>query len=164
MALRGKIQPSAKIDTMTTLAKWNPFRELDTLQNRLTTLFGRPMWRTNGDEDVSVNEWTPLVDVSEDDKEYVIKAELPDIKKEDVKVTVENGALHITGERKFEKEEKTKKYHRIERSYGAFERSFQLPEGAKGDQVTADFKDGLLNVHLPKGEAAKPKAVEVKVA
>ncbi len=149
---------------MTTLAKWNPFRELETFQNRLTPFFSRPLWRTNGDATFDTTEWTPLVDVTEDDKEYLIKAELPEVKKEDVKVTVENGTLHITGERKFEKEEKTKKYHRIERAYGTFERSFVLPEGAKGDAVTADYKDGLLKVHLPKGEEAKPKTLEVKVA
>ena len=148
---------------MTTLTKWNPFRELDTLQNRLTTLFGRPLWRTTGDETFGTNEWTPLVDVTEDEKEFLIKAELPEMKKEDVKVTVENGTLHITGERKFEKEEKTKKYHRIERAYGTFERTFVLPEGTKGEAVTADYKDGMLKVHLPKKEEAKPKPLEVKV-
>lgn len=137
---------------------------MDTFQNRLNTLLGRPLWRTNGDETINTNEWTPLVDVTEDDKEFTIKAELPDMKKEDVKVTVENGTLHIAGERKFEKEEKTKKYHRIERAYGTFERSVVLPEGAKADAMTADYKDGVLKVHLPKGEQAKPKTLEIKVA
>jgi HSP20 family protein len=85
------------------------------------------------------------------------------VKKEDVKVTVENGVLTITGERKFEKEE-DKKYHRIERSYGNFLRSFTLPDAADSSKVTAEFKDGVLKVHLPKSEKAKPKAVEVKVA
>jgi hypothetical protein len=99
-----------------------------------------------------------LVDITEDDKEYLIKAELPEVKKEDVKVTVENGTLTITGERKFEKEEKGKKYHRMERAYGSFMRSFTLPEGAAGDKVSADFKDGVLKVHLPKSAEAKPKS------
>jgi HSP20 family protein len=164
MTLGGRNQPPEKETAMTTLAKWNPFRELETFQNRLTTLFGRPGWPANGEQTIGTTEWTPLVDVTEDDKEYLIKAELPEVKKEDVKVTVENGTLHITGERKFEKEEKTKKYHRIERAYGTFERTFVLPEGAKGDAVTADYKDGLLTVHLPKGEQVKPKALEIKVA
>jgi HSP20 family protein len=149
---------------MNTLAKWNPFQELDAFRNQMTTFFGRPLWRTNGGgETIDTTEWTPLVDVTEDDKEYIIKAELPEVKKEDVKVTVENGALYITGERKAEKEEKTKKYHRIERAYGTFERSFLLPEGAKGDAVTAAYKDGVLTVHLPKGAETKPKALQVKV-
>ena len=108
-------------------------------------------------------EWAPLVDITEDDKEYVIKTELPEIKKEDVKVAVENGLLTIVGERKFEKEE-NKKYHRVERAYGRFVRSFVLPDGADAEKVNAEFKDGVLKVHLPKSEKTKPKQIEVKVA
>ena len=102
--------------------------------------------------------------MTEDEKEFLIKAELPEVKKEDVKVTVENGTLRITGERKLEKEEEGKRYHRIERAYGSFERSFVFPENAKPEQLTAEYKDGVLKVHLPKSEAAKPKPVEVKVS
>ena len=104
------------------------------------------------------------MDITEDDKEYLVKADLPEVKKEDVKVTVEDGVLTITGERKIEKEEKDKKYHRIERSYGNFLRSFTLPDAADGAKVRAEFKDGVLKVRLPKTEKAKAKAVEVKVA
>ena len=103
------------------------------------------------------------MDITEDDAEFVIKAELPEVKREDVKVTVENGVLTITGERKLEKEEKGRKYHRIERAYGSFARTFALPDDANGAKVSALFKDGILRVHLPKSEHAKPKAVEVKV-
>ena len=110
-----------------------------------------------------MTEWTPLVDVTEDEKEYVIKTELPEVKKEDVKVTVEDGTLRITGERKLEKEEEGKRYHRIERAYGSFERSFMLPEGTQPDKLTADYKDGVLKVHLPKSVEVKPKPLEVKV-
>jgi HSP20 family protein len=148
---------------MNALAKWNPFRELEEIQNRLGSLFPRTAVRGLGQEAMTVSEWTPLVDITEDDKEYLIKAELPEVKKEDVKVTVENGTLTMTGERKFEKEEKDKKYHRIERAYGSFMRSFTLPEGAAGDKVSADFKDGVLKVHLPKSAEAKPKSIDVKV-
>lgn len=148
---------------MTTLARWSPFRELETLQSRLNTLFGHGLRRTNGDATFGTTEWAPLVDVSEDDKEYVIKAELPEVKREDVKVTVEDGMLRITGERKFEKEEKGKTYHRVERAYGSFERSFALPDNAKSDKLTAEYKDGVLKVHLPKTEETKSKPVEVKV-
>jgi HSP20 family protein len=148
---------------MNALTKWNPFRELEEMQNRLSSLFGRTPVRGPGEEAMTVSEWTPLVDITEDDKEYLIKAELPEVKKEEVKVTVENGTLTITGERKFEKEEKGKKYHRIERAYGSFMRSFTLPEGAAGDKVSADFKDGVLKVHLPKSAEAKPKSIDVKV-
>ena len=148
---------------MNALTKWNPFRELEEIQSRLSSLFGRTPLKGLGEETMTVSEWTPLVDITEDEKEYLIKAELPEVKKEDVKVTVENGTLSITGERKFEKEEKGKKYHRVERAYGSFMRSFTLPEGTTGDKVSAEFKDGVLKVHLPKSEEAKPKSIDVKV-
>jgi HSP20 family protein len=118
---------------------------------------------SGGKEALTVSQWSPLVDITEDDKEYLIKVELPDMKKEDVRLTVENDVLAISGERKFEKEEKDRKYHRIERAYGSFERSFSLPEDADGSKVTADFKDGMLQVRLPKSVKAKPKAIEIKV-
>jgi HSP20 family protein len=135
------------------------------MERRLSTWFGRPVRHRNGEkESLTVAEWSPLVDIEEDGKGYLIKAELPDIRKEDVKVTVENDVLTITGERKFEKEEKRKKYHRVEQSYGSFARSFTLPEDADGTNVSAEYKDGVLRIHLPKSEKAKPKAIEVKVA
>jgi HSP20 family protein len=135
-------------------------------QNRLARFFGLSPARTGdgGREAMTVTEWAPSVDIIEDDKEWLVKADLPEVKKDDVKVTVENGVLTITGERKLEKEEKDKKYHRIERSYGSFLRSFTLPDAADGTKVNAEFKDGVLKVHLPKSEKAKPKAVEVKVS
>ena len=148
---------------MTMLAKWNPFRELEDMQRRLSSYFGRTPLTGDGGEAMTLTEWSPAVDVTEDDKEYLVTAELPDVKKEDVKVTIEKGTLHIAGERKFEKEEKGKKYHRIERSYGSFERAFTVPEGTKPDALTAEYKDGVLRVHLPKSEAVKPKPIEVKV-
>ena len=109
---------------MNALTKWNPFRELEEIQSRLSSLFGGTPLKGLGEETMTVSEWAPLVDITEDEKEYLIKAELPEVKKEDVKVTVENGTLSITGERKFEKEEKGKKYHRVERAYGSFMRVF----------------------------------------
>jgi len=99
----------------------------------------------------------------EDENEYLIKAELPEVKKDDVKVTVQDDVLTISGERMFEKEEKGRKYHRMERAYGSFARSFTLPEDADGEKVAAEFKDGVLKVHLPKSEQAKPKSIEVKI-
>ncbi len=118
---------------------------------------------SSGKEPITVAQWSPLVDVTEDDQEYLVKAELPELKKEEVKVTVENGELTISGERKFEKEEKDKKYHRIERSYGSFSRSFFLPEGVNGEKIAADFKEGVLTVHLPKEVQMKPKTVEIPI-
>jgi HSP20 family protein len=143
---------------------WDPFREIGDLENRLEKYFGKsPGPGNGGKEAMSVAEWAPVVDITEDAREYLVKAELPEIKKEDVKVSVENGELSISGERKFEKEEKGKKYHRIERSYGSFLRSFTLPGTTDATKVNAEFKDGVLTIHLPKNEKATPKAVEVKV-
>jgi len=149
---------------MNTLIRWNPFREFETMTNRMNSIFQRPPLLWNIDETLEANEWCPLVDVEESDKEYTIKAELPEVRKEDVKVQVENGSLRISGERKLEKEEKGRRFHRLERSYGAFERSFSLPEGTKKNDVSAEFKDGLLRVHLPKSEITKPKALEIPVS
>jgi HSP20 family protein len=119
--------------------------------------------RANGKETMVVADWVPSVDVSETDGEYQIKAEIPDVKKEDVNVTLEDGVLTIQGERKHEKEEKGMKYHRVERSYGRFVRSFTLPDLVDEENVKAEFKDGILNLQLPKSEKAKPKAIEVTV-
>ena len=149
---------------MTALLRWDPFRELEEMSDRLNRVFARPTTRTNGKETMIVADWTPTVDISETDGEYQIKAEIPDVKKEDVKVTLEDGVLTIQGERKQEKEEKGKKYHRVERSYGSFVRSFSLPDLIDEEKVKAEFKDGVLNLHLPKSEKAKPRAIEVKVA
>jgi HSP20 family protein len=145
--------------------RWNPFKEIEEMEKRLSNLFGRAPVSTGGDrkEAITVAEWSPLVDISEDDKEYVIKAELPEMKKEEIKINVHDDVLAISGERKYEKEEKGKKYHRVERAYGSFMRSFTLPEDADGSKVTAEYKDGVLKVHLAKSEKAKPKAIEVKV-
>jgi HSP20 family protein len=151
---------------MNTLIRWDPFKEMEDLQSRFAKLLGlQPARITSGEKELmTIAEWAPSVDIIEDEKEWLVKADLPEVKKEDVKVSVENGVLTITGERKLEKEEKDKKYHRIERSYGNFLRSFTLPEGADGSKVNAEFKEGVLKVHLPKSEKAKPKAVEVKVS
>jgi HSP20 family protein len=155
-----------KPNMINTLTRWEPLREMEDFQNRLSTLFGRPIRRGDGQgrEGITLADWTPLADITEDDREYLIKAELPEMKKEDVKVTVENGVLIISGERKFEKEEKKKKYHRVERGYGTFMRSFTLPDDADANKVKAEFKNGLLTVHLPKSEHAKPKHIDVNVA
>jgi len=138
---------------------------MEQLQNRLASLWGSEPFRTNGGKGETLMdvEWTPRVDIVEDEKEILVKAELPEMKKEDVKVTVEQGVLTISGERKLEKEEKNKKYHRIESAYGSFLRSFTLPTAVLPEKVSAEFKDGMLKVHLPKDMSAGPKSVEIKV-
>jgi HSP20 family protein len=145
--------------------QWNPWKELEDVEKRLSALWGRPQGKVDGQKEaISVAEWSPLVDITEDEKEYLIKAELPEVKREDVKLTVQDNVLAISGERRYEKEEKNKKYHRVERAYGNFLRSFTLPEDADGSKVSAEYKDGGLKVHLPKSEKATPKSIEVKVS
>lgn len=147
---------------------WEPILDLGHLESRLEKALGRAfpslLAGNGGKESLTAPEWSPAVDITEDDKEFLVKAELPEMKKEEVKVTVENGDLTISGERKQEKEEKGKIYHRIERSYGSFLRSFTLPEGINREKVSAEFKNGVLEIHLPKDEKAKPQPVEVKGA
>lgn len=149
---------------MTALMRWDPFRELEDMSDRLNRMIARPAVRTNGKETLTVADWSPTVDISETDGEYLIKAELPEVKKDDVKVTLEDGILTIQGERRREKDEKTTKYHRVERSYGSFVRSFSLPDQVDENGVKAEYKDGMLNLRIPKSEKAKPRAIEVKVA
>jgi HSP20 family protein len=143
--------------------KWNPLNELSEVQNRLSTLLGRPTSRQSGDGFPGFADWAPLVDVTEDENEFRIKAELPEVHKEDVKVLIENNILRISGERRFEKGEDAKTYHRTERSYGSFERSFTLPESSKPEAMTAEYKDGLLTLHIPKNKEVVPKPIEVKI-
>lgn len=148
------------------LSRWNPMKELEEMEKRLSTIFGKAPSAASGEkkEAIAVADWSPLVDITEDEKEYVVKAEIPEMKKEDIKLNVHDDLLTITGERKYEKEEKGKKYHRVERAYGSFMRSFTLPEDADSSKVSAEYKDGLLKVHIPKSEKAKPKTTEVKIA
>jgi len=144
------------------LTRWDPVREFDEMSERMNRLMARP---TRGAEEALVTaDWAPIVDIQESDKEYLVKAELPEVKKDDVKVNIKDGVLTLEGERHQEKEEKNKKFHRVERSYGKFVRCFTMPEDADDKKVQADFKDGVLNVHIGKSEVVKPKAIEVKVA
>jgi len=143
------------------LVRWDPFRELEGIQARLNRLFTDLPTRRNDDEALSFTDWSPAVDVQETEKEYIFKADLPDVKREDVRVEVENAVLTVEGERRREKEEKGKKFHRVEREYGKFVRRFALPTAVDEANVRAEFKDGVLNVHLPKTAVAKAKAIEV---
>ncbi len=143
------------------LIRWDPSREIDDMFERYTKAVGQP--RAGSQEVIATGDWAPRVDIAETDKAFEIKAEIPDVNKEDVKVTVHNGVLTIQGERKQEKEESGKKYHRVERHYGIFTRSFTLPDNVDETKVKASFKDGMLNLQIPKSEEAKPKAIEVKV-
>jgi HSP20 family protein len=148
---------------MSTLAKWDPLRELNEFSSRFSNAFASEGRNRNENGWFTKAQWAPLVDISEDEEEYLIRAELPGLEKDHVKVTVENGTLMISGERAMEREDENLKYHRVERSYGNFIRAFSLPNDADGAKIRAEFKNGILKVHLPKSEDAKPKSIEIKV-
>jgi HSP20 family protein len=151
----------------TQITRWNPWKDMEQLQSRLNSLWNwEPLGLAAGKEEtLTVSEWMPRVDIVEDEREFLVKAELPEMRREDVKVTVEEGVLTITGERKLEKEERGRRYHRVESEHGTFLRSFTLPAAVLADKVAADFKDGVLKVHLPKDiKAESRKAIEIKVA
>lgn len=149
------------------LVRWDASRELEELAARLERVVGRPVLprpSEGGKETLTVPDWVPVVDIAETPEEYLIKIELPEVKKEDVRVTVENGVLRIGGERKQEMEETTVKFHRIERPYGNFMRTFMTPDNVDEAKVLADLRDGVLTIRLPKTEKARQKAIEVKVS
>jgi HSP20 family protein len=145
------------------LVRWDPFRELDGIHARLSRMLGERPLREFDTDPLSFGEWAPAVDIQETDNEYLVKADLPKVKKEDVKVEYEDGVLTVEGERKLEKEEKGRQFHKIEREYGKFVRRFALPGEIDAAKLSADFRDGVLNVHLPKSPETKPKAVTVNV-
>jgi len=154
------------MNTSNQVITWNPLREIEEAQNRLHRFFLGGFPNRMGTSEIptlAVADWSPEVDISEDDHGYLLKADLPEMKKDDVRVTVEDGVLSVSGERKTEKEDHKKKFHRIERSFGTFRRSFTLPEDADSTKVTAEFRDGVLKVHLPTTTVARSKAIQVKV-
>lgn len=154
-----------------TLIRWNPAHELDRvpadffgIQREINRVFDNFIrGGTQADEAFQNSYWTPAVDIAELDNEYVVKMELAGVNKDDVKISLESNILTIKGEKKQEKEERNKNVHRVERSYGSFQRSFTLPTTVKSDKIDAVFKEGVLSVSLPKAEEAKPKQIEVKV-
>ena len=140
------------------LIRWDPFREFDTL-SRPGTFFGK-----NWEAPLSTTAWNPSVDIFENDNEVVIKAELPGMNAKDIELRLENNVLMLKGERHFEKEAKEENYHRIEREYGSFSRSFALPTAVDSERVTAEYKDGVLKIVLPKREETKPKPIKIEAA
>ncbi|MDH5717920.1 MAG: Hsp20/alpha crystallin family protein [Spirochaetia bacterium] len=145
-----------------TLTTWDPFREMEELVGRYMRTNQRDLAKKS-DGNIVTSDWIPAVDIEETKDEFIIKAELPGVKKEDVNVSIENRVLTIKGEKKFEKEEKSNKHHLIEASYGSFVRSFTLPSNIKSDKIDAGYKDGILTLSVPKAEEAKPKQIEVKI-
>lgn len=144
------------------ITRWDPIRELEQVSSRLNRIFGGSALSVGP---MSTDfDWSPSADLSETADEYVVKADLPGVRKEDVKVSIDNGLLTLTGSRKEEKEEKNKRYHCVERSQGNFMRSFALPESVDEAKLSAEFKQGLLTVRLPKATPRKPKPVDIKIA
>lgn len=152
------------------LIRWNPTHELERwpsdffgIQRDINRLFDN-FFRGGMQSDEPMSAfWTPAVDIAEQENEYIVTMDLPGVAKEDVTISLESNILTIRGERKQEKEVKNKSLHRVERTYGSFQRSFTLPTTVKSDKIDALFKDGVLQVTLPKSEEAKPKQIEVKV-
>lgn len=153
------------------IIRWNPTREMTTMpsplwsmQREINRLFDN-FFEGGSQDDGSfgLSMWTPAVDIAEHDNEYLVKVELPGIAKDDVKITLESNVLTIRGEKKQEKNGKKGNYHRVERSYGSFQRSFTLPTSVRSDSIDAAYADGILTITLPKAEEAKPKQIEVKV-
>ncbi len=145
------------------LIRWDPFRDLLTLQDRMDRLFQDSMTRSRGhEESLAPGFWSPPVDIYETDESVILKAELAGLNKNDVTIEVKDSTLILRGERKFEKDIKEENYHRIERSYGSFSRTFSLPQTVDQSKVTATFKDGLLEIKIPKVKDARPKQIEIK--
>jgi len=149
-----------------TVVRWDPFREFTQIQDRLNRVFSDAYGRSGSDEGfLTSGTWVPPVDIYQNgDKELVLKAELPDMVREDIDVTVENDTLTIKGEKKFVGEPKEDQFHRIERRYGTFSRSFSLPQTIDSTKVAAEYKNGVLTVRLPVREEAKPRSIKVDVA
>lgn len=142
------------------LTRWEPFREMDEFFKGFTPMLGRwPATRTSE----GAYEFMPLADIVEHEKEYLIKLDLPEVPKEEVKVLVEEGVLTVKGERKVEKEVKGEKLHRTERFYGAFERSFVLPEDVDPKLIKAESKDGVLTIHMPKSAVPKTRPLAITI-
>lgn len=140
------------------LTRYYPRRNLVSLPNEIDKFFGDfglDFWNTD-------SVWNPSVDITESKDGFELKAEIPGLNKDDIKISFEDEMLKLSGEKKFEDEKKDKNYHRIERRYGKFERMFYLPKNVKANDIKATYKDGVLTLHIPKSEEAKPKEIEIK--
>ena len=145
-----------------TITRYDPFRDLRNLQEEVNRLFTGNAGRTFDDEGIARGAWSPSVDIYENKDQIVLEAELPGMNREDFDLTVENNVITLRGERRFEKKEDTENYHRVERAYGSFTRSFTLPNTVTGEGASADYRNGVLRVTLPKREETKARRIEVK--
>ena len=143
------------------LMRWRSMRDLVTIQDEINRVFENLTGKSEGDE--GLMRLLPAADIVEDNDSFIVNIELPGLKKEDLKVTVQNNILSINGEKKNEIDHKSKTFHRVERSYGSFYRSFELPISVDPSKVQAEFKDGVLRIELPKSESAKPKEIAINI-
>ena len=141
------------------VVRWDPFRDLNVLQERMNRLFEDAGRTWPSDDPAATTTWSPAVDIFETEGEIVVKAELPGMERKDITLNLEKNVLSLKGQRHFEKETKDDNYHRIERSYGAFSRAFSIPATVDEEKIRADYKDGVLKIILPKKEQAKPKQI-----
>jgi HSP20 family protein len=146
------------------IVRWEPFRDLLTTQDRFNHLLNETFSRFFDGGELGSRSWAPAVDIYETDQDVVLKAELPGVDPKDVEIRVEDGTLYLKGQRKFENEVKEENYHRVERSYGSFTRTFALPSSVNSEKAKAEYKDGLLTLTLPKREEAKPKTIQINVS
>jgi HSP20 family protein len=142
------------------LIRWNPVGDLDDLFAR----FPRGLHPRQSSQLAEATDWRPAANITENDREYTIKADLPEVKKEDIEVSVSNGVLTLSGERRYEKSSEDEREHRRETFHGTFQRSFALPEDVDIEKIKADTKEGVLVVHLPKQAVKKPESVSIKVS
>lgn len=144
------------------IVRYDPFRDLRTLQDEVNRLFSTNLSRAFGDEGIARGAWMPNVDIYENKDQIVLEAELPGMNREDFDLSIENNIITLRGERRFEKKDDGDNYHRVERAYGTFTRSFTLPQTVSAEGATADYKNGVLRVTLPKREEVKARRIEVK--
>ncbi|MBI4413446.1 MAG: Hsp20/alpha crystallin family protein [candidate division NC10 bacterium] len=145
------------------IVRWDPFRDLISIQDRMNRLFEQTLARTREEEGIAASTWMPAVDIYETPDQVVMKAELPGLTREDIEINVRDNTLSLRGQRKFEKDVKEENYLRIERAYGSFQRSFTLPVTIQQDKIKAVFRDGVLELTLPKAEEARPKQIKIDV-
>jgi len=145
------------------VVKWDPFRDLISIQDRMNKLFEQTISRSRADEGITASTWTPSVDIYETPETIVMKAELPGLGREDIDIQIRDNTLTLRGERRFAKDVHEENYLRIERAYGSFQRSFTLPTTIQQEKIRAVFKDGVLELTLPKAEGSKPKKIAIEV-
>ena len=144
------------------ITRYDPFRDLRSLQEEVNRLFSSNLSRSFADEGIARGAWMPSVDIYENKDQIVLEAELPGMNREDFELSIENNVLTLRGERRFEKKDETDNYHRVERAYGTFTRSFTLPQTVSGDGASAEYKNGVLRVVLHKREEVKARRIEIK--